>query len=1082
MRNHVSDNHVSDVNHGNRVSRHTYRATRAAIFCLSVAVSLVVALSFWTVARADPEVIYISPNNDGVQDFLEVPLKIREKRYVNEWSFTILNESGDVVRTIGNKIAFPTKFTFKSFSKALLSAKKGVDIPQTITWNGFLDDGSVAPDGVYYYQFTASDDNGNAATTVKRKVIVDNTPPTVELANLEGDDKIFGEGSKTTLKIAQTGSSEKLWTARITNARGDVVRSFKWQDGPPKDVVWNGLNGRKSIVPDGVYNYEITSTDLAGNVSEKAVITNIIFSAEKPEIAVAISGSRYFAPAPKGDVARPKKTMDFALAIPSPSASVNSLTNWEVSIVGKDNNTVYYKKSGKSNPPSLFAFDGKGTSGEGLADGEYRARVTAKYLNGYEPSPVYSPVFVLDNEAPNATVTLPGNTVFNGQNDFEVQLKETPEPAYTGEKAWLVKVVSSTGEAVTTWDCGSSLPDSVAWDGLDDAGKFAADGSYRFALEVSELSGNSRTILSKPFTLDTSKTELALSVSPTAFSPNADGLQDVATITPLVRALSGIESYEVRVFSGSGTVRVFSGSGSVPSSFSWDGKDEAGSPCSDGTYFATIKTLANSGAQADAQSSTFTLDTTPPAVSVKPEYTLFSPDGVSSRQVVPFKFTGCTTESKWTAEIRAANDQVVKTYTWSLGTPEDFAWDGTDDSGNKVSDGSYYLEVYSRDAAGNLGQAQTAAITLDSRAVGALITAEHRGVSPNGDGVLDAQQIDVKLTLPEGISSWKLDIVDELTGKSVKTYSSADAGSVPPASFEWAGDTTGGQVAEGTFRAVFSAEWEKGNKVSAASSSFVCTARPPALTASTAPTYFSPDNDGNDDDLFIELKCDTIANLKDWSFTIKDRNDQPFWKTSGKSSITERIVWDGRGNNGELVQSAEDYAYEFEASDDLGMSSKIAGTISVDVLIIMDGSKLKMQIPSIIFRGDEADFGIRVVDSKGKVVKSGITQAQADNNIRVLKRVAEILKKFKDYKVTIVGHANRMSDNEKEETQAGTWGKALIPLSEQRAEYVKGQLVKLGISSSRLSVEGKGGTEPIADRKDKSVNWKNRRVEFILEK
>ena len=69
-----------------------------------------------------------------------------------------------------------------------------------------------------------------------------------------------------------------------------------------------------------------------------------------------------------------------------------------------------------------------------------------------------------------------------------------------------------------------------------------------------------------------------------------------------------------------------------------------------------------------------------------------------------------------------------------------------------------------------------------------------------------------------------------------------------------------------------------------------------------------------------------------------------------------------------------------------------------------------------------------------------------------------------------------------EETEEGVWGKALISLSEQRAEFVKNNLVKLGINSSRLSVEGKGGTEPVADRKDTNVNWKNRRVEFILEK
>ena len=410
----------------------------------------------------------------------------------------------------------------------------------------------------------------------------------------------------------------------------------------------------------------------------------------------------------------------------------------------------------------------------------------------------------------------------------------------------------------------------------------------------------------------------------------------------------------------------------------------------------------------------------------------------------------------------------------------DFAWDGTDDSGNKAANGVYSLAVSSKDAAGNSGSTTIAGISLDARPVTGFVTAEYKGISPNADGILDAQKFDIKVSLAEGISSWKFDIVDS-ANSVVKTFSRNDSENLPSA-ITWAGDTADEKIAEGTFTGKLHVEYAKGNVVDASSSSFICTAIPPALSVRTAPKYFSPDNDGNDDDLFIELGCQTIAGLKNWSFTIKDRNGKAFWKTSGKSSITKRIIWDGRGNNGEIVQSAEDYPFEFTAYDELGMSSTAQGVINVDVLVVRDGDKLKMQIPSIIFRSNEADFGVRTVDANGKIIKAGITQVQADNNARVLKRVSEILKKFKDYKVTIVGHANRISDNSAEETEEGVWGKALISLSEQRAEYVKSKLVKFGINSSRLSVEGKGGTEPVADRKDTSVNWKNRRVEFILEK
>ena len=101
-----------------------------------------------------------------------------------------------------------------------------------------------------------------------------------------------------------------------------------------------------------------------------------------------------------------------------------------------------------------------------------------------------------------------------------------------------------------------------------------------------------------------------------------------------------------------------------------------------------------------------------------------------------------------------------------------------------------------------------------------------------------------------------------------------------------------------------------------------------------------------------------------------------------------------------------------------------------------------------------------------------------------MNRIADILKKFKDYKVTIVGHANKITDNPDEETLDNPyeWGRASMPLSKERADAIKAYLEKRGVSSSALTSDGMGGTMPVVDPKDKDNNWKNRRVEFILEK
>ena len=167
---------------------------------------------------------YISPNNDGVQDELEIPLQISDKRYVQGWSLVIMNEQKEVVRVIENKVSLPEKIGFKSFFKQIVTPKQGVPIPEKIVWNGAMTNGETAPDGKYFYYVTATDDNGNEGKTKEYEVVVDTLAPQVELAQIS--DKIFGEGAKASLKIRQDGSVEDKWTGTIKNVEGEVVKTI----------------------------------------------------------------------------------------------------------------------------------------------------------------------------------------------------------------------------------------------------------------------------------------------------------------------------------------------------------------------------------------------------------------------------------------------------------------------------------------------------------------------------------------------------------------------------------------------------------------------------------------------------------------------------------------------------------------------------------------------------------------------------------------------------------------------------------------------------------------------------------------
>ena len=1024
---------------------------------------------------------YISPNNDGIQDEIVIPISISDKRYVQGWSLVILDENKNIVRTIENKIALPQKLGFKMFFKQLIAVKQGVPVPESITWNGVLDNGETAPDGLYYWYITATDDNGNVGQTKEHQVYVDTVAPEIELT--QPSDKIFGEGAKATLKIKQEGSVEDEWIGvfKTLDAEGKekVVKTYKWTNSEPEEFIWKGTDDDDVQISDGVYSYEITATDRAGNVAPHTVITNIIYSAEKPATNIFIDGSRYFSP--KTDSKLSEITLNLTIPVPE-EKSGNKLTEWAVTIENKAGKVVktYNQSNYGEIPPAKLEFRGLDDNDKLLEDGEYQAFVTAKYLNGYVPAKLASPVFVLDTEKPAAQVR-PSDKVFGAGSKADVKFSimitpsvGSPVPSWRGE----IKTADG-GKIVKTYDFGEYPPESVVWNGLNQSGKISEKGDYKFTLTATDMAGNAGVAESQIITFDTTETQLLLAVNDSAFSPNGDKVKDTLVFNPVTQT-NDVVSYEFVIKDKDGkAVYTKKENKKLPSSFTWNGNDSDNTRCEDGLYSAQLSVTAANGSTAAAATQSFELDTKAPSLVAEIPWNYFSPDNDGNQDNIPISISESTNEKVWNAEVRNAKNNVVKKLSWN-GKKTSLDWDGTDESGNLAADGKYSIVISSTDDAGNSFSTSLKEIVLDNRETKLYLTSEYDGISPNDDNYLDQQIFAIRTSVAEDLKSWNFDIRKE-DGNSVFSLSEKDSMTLP-AEIKWNGADKNGIACEGTFTGTLNVVYKKGNRVSAVSSPFICTATPPELRVQTAPAYFSPDNDGIDDDLFIKLTGSTKAKIKNWSLVIRDPKGKVFWKTEGKSTITERIIWDGLSNvqkdasgHAERVQSAMDYSYAFTVSDNLGMKSVVEGIIPVDVLVIREGNVLKMAVPSIIFESDAANF---------QAANEKLTAEQVQKNVEILGRIAEILKKFPDYQVTIQGHANRLSDNVDEETvdNPRVWGRALGPLSKERADAIKAYLVKKGVNANSITTEGMGGTKPVVDPKDSDNNWKNRRVEFILVK
>ncbi len=523
-------------------------------------------------------------------------------------------------------------------------------------------------------------------------------------------------------------------------------------------------------------------------------------------------------------------------------------------------------------------------------------------------------------------------------------------------------------------------------------------------------------------------------------------------------------------------VRTWKDNKGVPASFIWDGATDAKGKAPDGRYAARLAVSYLNGDSADSATPGFSIDTVPPSIEVSAAPLLFSPIDGSKIRVVRFAQKSAPGDD-WSGVLSGPDGKPVRSWSWK-GQASDFVWDGTDEAGNTVPDGKYRYDVASTDAAGNKGSGSVPSVTVDQRQVQAFVTASESGISPNGDGYKDTVSFNLIVKLREGIDSWRFALVDK---DGVERSVFAGKGDDVPTKIVWDGRDSNGAVVQGEYVGAFSVDYKKGDRAEAKTGKILVSTDAPRAEVSLTPDIFSPDNDGNDDDLSIGLAVASPTEIAEWKFEVRELAvvegakpgskpaERLFKSWGGTGAPAKSFIWDGRSDKGELVESATDYPFVFTVRDVLGNSAKVVGEIAVDVLVIRDGDRLKIKVPSIVFRPNGADF-------------NGLDADTVGNNAKVIKRIAQILNKFKDYGILIEGHANSEGKigGYSATSVANEETKELLPLSTGRAELVKKLLAENGVDPKRLSTKGMGSSEPVVDFKDAQNRWKNRRVEFIL--
>jgi flagellar hook assembly protein FlgD/outer membrane protein OmpA-like peptidoglycan-associated protein len=997
------------------------------------------------------DTIFLSPDLNGVQDELNLAYTAEDERYIMGYNFSVYNEEGDLVREYRNKDERPENESFKNIFDRMFSAKTGATLPETFRWDGVMESGEVAPDGNYTIRMSFWDDNENRSTSERMKIVLDTVTPEVTLDKPSGADLIFspdGDGNKDELKFKQDGSREGLWSAAIINQSGDTVKTLEWKDENPASFSWDGTDDAGVIVPDGLYSYRIESTDPSGNFTEDD-LNNILVNTEQPEVALAIDSAWL----------SPGNSEGADLINFTPDLSVTSgIVEWELQVQDMKGRSFWSfnnRRQGILEIPKQLGYGGEAGVNGTITEGKYRGYLTVVYQNGYHPE-VYSPVFTVDTTAPVGVVS--GGDILSpdgdGFKDALVLSLETSDEDY-----WEGFIRNAGNEVVKSYFWRGTADPELRWEGRDQDGRPVPDGRYSFHLEAFDKAGNRGFSRPHAFTLDTREMSVQLTVSEDAFSPDGNGIKDEVRFYTAVDNPAGLESWTWEILGDADDDVVFnrSGEGALPESFVWKGEGASGT-VSDGNYRGRLSLVYLKGDRPEAYSGSLTKDTSAPVLTISSERTLFSPDGDGMGDSVTIR-QSASPESEYSAEIRDERGTPIRSWFWRE-TLEDQVWDGKDENGNVVDDGTYSYHLMSSDAAGNSTERILSGLRVDTKPTSVYLTAENSLFSPLSE-TYSSQNFKVHLSNAEGVESWNMSIKDA-AGNPVHSFSGP---SPVPEELSWDGRDRDGKLLEGSFAAEMAVVYTKGNRPVGQSRDFIVDNSAPLVDVGLGPVPFSPDDDNVDDELKIALNVRDLSPVRDWEMIIRDPRGREFIRFGGKGRPSERIIWDGRSRQGELVQSAEDYPFEIRVTDYLGHSTLEKGNIPVDILVIREGGRLKVRISNITFKPYKADL---VTDGE-----------QGAKNQEVLKRLSQVLKKYGSYRILIEGHAvseyydnaARAAREEKEELQ---------PLSLARATTVRATLSDLGIQNSRMDVDGKGGTEPIVPHSDLDNRWKNRRVEFVL--
>ena len=657
-----------------------------------------------------------------------------------------------------------------------------------------------------------------------------------------------------------------------------------------------------------------------------------------------------------------------------------------------------------------------------------------------------------------------------------VRKSVTIEQSGSREYHWEGQFRDSTGTVVRTlvWDNPTDnqaqdvSPPNFSWDGRDSQGAAVPDGTYTYTLVGFNRAGASlHSPLAQPLTVSERSGTVNLKSDTTRFSPKAVGAPTSIALLPDLGTTDGLNRWRL-IVSDAGHPDAprwtVTGAAPVPGRVEFSGQTNSGLALPEGRYLAVFTVFYDNGNTSSSPAFPFDLVLTPPKASLSTSAPVF---GGSGRAGVTVSFQG-DPGIPWDLDVLDAQGRPLRHYPLGETGTASFEFQGLNEQGSPFPDGTMTLRASARNQAGIPGVVQLS-LRKDSRPMKVALDLSRTVLVP-GKGASGTVRITPVLAVVDSIEKTVLRVL----APDGKVLATRQADSIVTF-WDWTGMGPDGKpVADGEFRVDVALTYTNGTVARAESpltvnSRYLDNQAPSADVILSSPV-FAPENVDGPQTLSINLQAQEGASpLSRWSLQIVDPRGKPFRLFSGKGQPPSAVIWDGKSDSGEYVESGEEYQILFQVEDTGGRQAKKEAQVTVDILVnkLPDG-RYKIVISSIQFSGYSSD-----------VFK--LSEPLLSKNLFVLQRLATVLNKLPGYRIGLEGYAvSEYSTDPK--TAESEQVNQLLPLSLDRAVEVKTALVLLGVDDSRFTVQGFGALRPLVSNTDLENRWKNRRVEFYLEK